>query len=115
MGSMSLPPSYREISGAEVRAMLESARPVRLVDVRQAWEYARYHVPGAFLLPTDEFAARCASELDPTEEIVCICEHGIRSAAAARFLSAQGYENVATMTGGMAEYDGPVESGTEAN
>lgn len=89
--------------------MLERGQNVRLVDVRQPWEYAHRHLPGALLLPTDEFAARCASELDPAEEIICVCEHGIRSAAAARYLAAQGFENVATMTGGMAEYDGPVE------
>ncbi len=113
MESMSLPPSYREISCAEVQASLERGRPVRLVDVRQPWEYARRHLPGALLLPTDEFAARFASELDPTEEIICVCEHGIRSEGAARYLAAQGYPNVSTMTGGMAEYAGPIEVGSE--
>jgi len=111
MESMILPPSYREISCAEVQAGLEGGRPVRLVDVRQPWEYKRRHIPGALLLPLDEFAARSASELDPAEEIICVCEHGIRSAAAARYLAAQGYGNVATMTGGMAEYAGLVEVG----
>lgn len=111
MESMSLPPSYQNVSVVEVQAKLERGHPVRLVDVRQAWEYARYRLPGALLLPTDEFAARFASELDPADEIICVCEHGVRSAAAARFLASQGYANVATMTGGMAEYDGPVETG----
>lgn len=113
MKSMSLPSSYREISCAEVQAKLERGQPVRLVDVRQPWEYARYHIPGALLLPTGEFAARCASELDSADEIICVCEHGIRSAAAARYLAAQGYGNAATMTGGMAEYDGPIETELE--
>lgn len=113
MKSMSLPPTHREITGAEVQASLQSGRLVRLVDVRQAWEYDRYHIPGVLLLPMDGFAARFASELNPAEEIVCICEHGIRSASAARFLAAQGYANVATMTGGMAEYGGPTETGSE--
>ena len=109
---MSLPPACQEISGTEVQSRLEAGRPLRLVDVRQPWEYARYHLPGALLLPTDEFASRFASELDPAEEIICVCEHGIRSEAAARYLAAQGYQNVATMTGVMAEYAGPVEMGT---
>ena len=113
MESMNLPSSYKAIPGAEVQAKLERGHPVRLVDVRQAWEYARYHLPGALLLPTDEFAARFEAELDPGDEIVCICEHGVRSEGAARFLAAQGYANVATMTGGMAAYEGPVETGSE--
>ena len=113
MDSMTHPPSFRETSCAEVRAKLERGQPVRLVDVRQPWEYARRHIPGALLLPTDAFAARFASVLDPSEEIICVCEHGIRSAAAARYLAAEGYGNVATMTGGMAEYEGPVEAEAE--
>ena len=115
MVSMSLPPAFKEISGAEVQALLVRGLSVRLVDVRQSWEYARAHIPGILLMPMDEFAARYAAELDPAGEVVCVCEHGIRSAAAARFLAAQGYQNVATMTGGMAEYDGPVETGTEGD
>lgn len=115
MKPMSLPSAFKEISGAEVQALLARGLPARLVDVRQHWEHARSHIPGILLMPTDEFAARYADELDPTDDIVCVCEHGIRSAAAARFLAAQGYRNVATMTGGMAEYDGPVETGAEGN
>jgi len=110
MDSMSRTPTYHEITCAEVQAKLERSRLVRLVDVRQPWEYARCHIPGALLLPTDKFAARFASKLDPADEIICVCKHGIRSEAAARYLAAQGYPNVATMTGGMAEYAGPVEA-----
>ncbi len=109
MESMNRPPACHEITCAEVQAKLERGWPVRLVDVRQPWEYARRHIPGALLLPTDEFAARFASELNPEEEIICVCEHGIRSEAAARYLAAQGYPNVATMAGGMADYAGAVE------
>ena len=114
MRPMSAFSSYREISCADVQAKLERDHIFRLVDVRQPWEYTRRHLPGALLLPTDTFAARYALVLDPAEEIICVCEHGIRSEAAARYLAAQGYENVATMTGGMAEYTGPVRGGTEA-
>ena len=114
MRPMSASPTYREISCADVQAKLERGHALRLVDVRQPWEYTRRHLPGALLLPTDTFAARYTSELDPADEIICVCEHGIRSEAAARYLAAQGYENVATMTGGMAEYAGPVKVGAEA-
>lgn len=113
MDSMSLPSAFKEISGAEVQAMLARGSSARLVDVRQPWEHARSHISGILLMPMDEFAARYTGELDPADEIVCVCEHGIRSTAAAHFLAAQGYQNVATMTGGMAEYHGPVKMGTE--
>ncbi len=99
-----------EISPQEVQARLDAGETLNLVDVRQPWEYARYHISGALLLPTDSFAANYAALLDLDDEIICVCEHGIRSEAAARFLAAQGYENAATMVGGMSVYGGVVET-----
>ena len=104
-------PSCREVPPEEVHAQWERGEALCLVDVRQAYEYARYHIPGACLLPLGELRARFAAEIDPADAVVCICEHGIRSRHAADFLAHQGYENVATMTGGMAAYSGPVEAG----
>ena len=101
-----------EISCAEVQSKIEAGEAVCLVDVRQPWEYERSHISGVVLLPTDEFAARCVDELDLNAEIICLCEHGVRSKAAAHYLTGLGYANVATMTGGMSCYLGPVETST---
>jgi rhodanese-related sulfurtransferase len=109
---MSRLPSYREISCAEVQSKIEGSEAVSLVDVRQPWEYERAHISGVLLIPTDEFAVRCEAELDPSAEIICICEHGIRSKAAAAYLAGLGYLYASTMTGGMASYSGPVETST---
>ena len=109
MPAMSSLSSTREISPEEVHAAVERGDAVRLVDVRQPWEYQSRRIAGAILLPLGDLPRR-ASELDPAEAIVCICEHGIRSRHAADFLAAQGFSAVTTMTGGMAEYGGPVET-----
>lgn len=93
--------------------MTERGDAVRLVDVRQLWEYENSHIPGILLIPLGELPLRFAAELDPSETVICICEHGVRSAHAAQFLAAQGFSDVATMTGGMAQYAGPVETNTE--
>ncbi len=103
-------PAPSKITPAEVQAIVERGDTVRLVDVRQLWEYDHAHIPGVLLLPLGELPLRFASELDPAEAVICICEHGVRSAQAAQFLAAQGFSNVATMTGGMAQYAGPVEA-----
>ena len=99
-----------EITPAEVEALVERGGPARLVDVRQSWEYDHAHIPGVLLMPLGELPRRFQSELDPSETIICICEHGVRSAHAVQFLAAQGFSNAATMTGGMASYLGPVET-----
>ncbi len=110
MPAMSSLPSPREISPEEVRAAVERGDAVRLVDVRQPWEYQSHRIAGAILLPLGDLPRR-ACELDPAERLICLCEHGVRSRHAADFLAAQGFSNVATMTGGMAQYLGPVEMG----
>ena len=99
---------YRHVTG-EVRRQCEGESAAVLVDVRTPAEYARHHIPGVLLIPIDEFAGR-VGELRQEDEIICLCEHGVRSEMAAQYLSALGYPRVATMTGGMAEYSGPVES-----
>ncbi len=105
-------PVSSQITPAEVQAIVERGDAIRLVDVRQPWEHENAHIPGVLLLPLGELPQRFALELDPAEAVICICEHGVRSAHAAQFLAAQGFSNAATMTGGMAEYGGAVETNT---
>ena len=100
----------QEITPAEVQALVEHGDAVRLVDVRQPWEYDRAHIPGVLLIPLSELSRRFRAELDPASVVICICEHGVRSAHAASFLAASGFSQVATMTGGMAAYLGAVET-----
>jgi rhodanese-related sulfurtransferase len=102
-----------DLTPDEVLARLEGPDPPRIVDVRTPMEYAGRHIPGALLIPIDEFAAR-VQELDPEEELVLVCEHGIRSAAAVGYLTQLGYENCANMRHGMCAWRGPVKAGMEA-
>ena len=100
---------HDRVTPEDVRRRVEHGADVVLVDVRTPAEYAQRHIPGVRLIPFDEFAAR-VGELKPEDAIICLCEHGVRSERAAQYLSALGYPRVATMTGGMAEYAGAVES-----
>lgn len=106
--------SVHEIGSDEVLARLASGESLTLLDVRQPWEYERRRLPGALLLPLGRLASEHAAALDSDAEVICVCEHGVRSLSAARFLAAQGYANVATMTDGMSAYVGPTEDGPES-
>lgn len=103
--------AVRETTGAKVQAQWEAGEGARLVDVREQEEWDEYHIPDVLLMPMSEFAARCQTELEPGDQIVCICEHGVRSARAAAYLASLGYTDVATMIGGMSAYPGQTESG----
>ncbi len=83
-----------------------AAQPGRVVllDVREPWEVAvaALHVEGAATLriPMDEVARRL-SELDPSQAIVCLCHHGMRSQQVVAFLSRQGFRSVYNLAGGI--------------
>jgi rhodanese-related sulfurtransferase len=108
---LSMTNRYQQISPQKVQEISCGTPTVRIVDVRNKWEYILRHLAGSLLMPMDEFAARCQTELSQDEEIIVVCEHGIRSETAARYLASLGYANVATMIGGMAAYEGLVEEG----
>jgi rhodanese-related sulfurtransferase len=89
----------RDIDPQELSIMLDGANRPVVVDVRESWEYAQGHVPGARLIPLGEFA-RQAGELDPKQPIAVICASGSRSQSAAALLGQKGFETVYNVMGG---------------
>lgn len=105
------PFGYRIVTAEEVEADRRAAPDdLILLDVRTLSEYRSHRIPGAVLLPIQELPARW-QELDPDARIVCVCEHGIRSEAAAAFLARHDFADVANLRGGMARWTGEVERG----
>lgn len=92
----------RHIRPAELKAWLDDPSQPRplLLDVREPWEYALCRIEGAQSMPMQGIPARIG-ELDPRQEIVCICHHGVRSFHVARFLEHNGFTNVINLTGGV--------------
>ena len=104
---------YQEIFPEEVEGW--RLRGARIVDVREAWEYERGHLPGAENVPLDELPVR-VDELG-RGPVVLVCATGNRSAEAARFLSRGGFAGVANLLGGTAGWarrGRPLEQGRAA-
>jgi rhodanese-related sulfurtransferase len=81
-----------------------------VVDVREADEYARGHIPGAINQPLSRFDP---AHVPRTGRVVLICQAGGRSAAALKRMSAAGRQDVQHYPAGMAGWRaarGPVES-----
>jgi rhodanese-related sulfurtransferase len=102
----------RDALPEEVNQALAEGQDFEVLDVRTEPEYRAYHIPGARLVPMDNLGG-ALNDLDPDTNWVVVCEHGIRSRAAAQWLAQQGFESVANMVGGMASWPGPVEKGRE--
>ena len=77
----------RRVSAAEAQRLVEAGR-VHVLDVRTPEEYARLgHIPGALLLPAPMIAAAAAELPRDGRPVLVHCEHGVRSAPAARWLA----------------------------
>jgi hydroxyacylglutathione hydrolase len=70
-----------------------------VLDVREPEEYLMGHVAGAVNLPQADLATRLG-ELPREGRILVICQAGMRSIRAARFLKQAGFARVASVTGG---------------
>ena len=102
--------AYKTITPAEVAAKVAERTDVFLVDLRDGRDFARGHIPEAISLPADVFADRYAREIDADDGVILVCERGLTSEAAAKFLASQGFSDVATMAGGMTAYAGPLQT-----
>jgi len=74
-----------------------------IVDVREQHEFEQSHLPGAVHVPRGHLESRIEGAAgDKSRRVVLYCASGNRSALAARTLEDElGYEDVASMTGGI--------------
>ena len=78
---------YRQISPEEAQALLDSADPPLLLDVRTEAEYLEGHIPGAICVPNETIGeARPEALPDPARTILVYCRSGRRSREAAEKL-----------------------------
>ena len=100
---------HRQVDAAEAEGLVRR-EAVRILDVRSAEEYAALgHIPGATLLPVDLIPAAPATLAREGKPLLVCCEHGVRSAFAAGFLTRAGFDGVMNLAGGMAGWRGPRE------
>src|SRR6266404_3657008 len=74
-------------------------RPV-ILDVREPEEIAIASFPGATHIPMGDIPSRL-TELDPDQETVVVCHHGVRSVQVAMYLAQMGFERVLNLAGGI--------------
>lgn len=72
----------------------------RVVDVREADEFAEGHIKGAELVPLNQIQ-KAALKWNPKDPIVLVCRSGNRSGNAATYLASLGFECPINLQGGM--------------
>lgn len=92
----------RELTVADVRAMLERGEDFELIDVREDREWAAGHLPRARHLGKGVIERDIETEIpDLGRRLVLYCGGGYRSALAADAIQRMGYRNVLSMDGGF--------------
>ena len=93
----------RRFKPRDLQAYLaDNPAPPLLLDVREPWEFQICQLQGSRLLPMRQIPLAVeAEELDPEQEIVVICHHGIRSRQVAYYLEQQGFDKVINLEGGV--------------
>jgi rhodanese-related sulfurtransferase len=89
-----------EISPQDLKARLDARSAPLLLDVRQDWETKICRLPNAVHIPIEEIELR-VDELNRDDAIVVYCHAGVRSAAVAEYLRAQGFTDVRNLSGGV--------------
>ena len=91
-----------EWSAHQLKQRLESGEPLRLIDVREPfeWEISNLAQHGAQLVPMAELAEQLP-DLERDQDIVLYCRSGSRSGSLVQYLRAMGFERVYNLSGGI--------------
>lgn len=94
---MSLP---LEITVTELKSWLDEGRALRLLDVREDWEWNLCRIEGATHIPLGQLPAQL-SKIATDCDWVVYCHHGGRSLRAVQWLRSQGIEFTTNLKGGV--------------
>jgi rhodanese-related sulfurtransferase len=92
--------TVKELSAQDLKLRIDRQDPLLLLDVREPHEFQYARIENSVLIPLNQIPQRM-TELDPLQETVVICHHGVRSQMAARFLVKSGFKNIVNLTGGI--------------
>ena len=88
------------ITPEQLGDLLNSGAQPILIDVREPVEFKQGNIAGARNVPLTALSDVVA-DYDPNDEIVFICQSGMRSLQAASFWNSLGYRKAMNLEGGM--------------
>jgi adenylyltransferase/sulfurtransferase len=88
------------ITAQELKELLDSDKPIHLVDVREPAEWEIVRIPGAVLIPKNDLPAQLAT-LPQDRPVIAYCKTGVRSAEALALLKNAGFADAKHVQGGV--------------
>ena len=92
-----------ETAPREVKARLDAGEKLRLIDVREPFEFELARIAGAELIPMNTVPAELQKldALADNQTLIVYCHHGVRSLSVVNWLREQGVESCQSMSGGI--------------
>ncbi len=90
----------QSLSPTKIKELLQSGEKIRLIDVREEWEYEIARIPGSELMPLSRFV-KFVPSLDRKEKIIVYCHKGVRSLRVCSYLFNSGFKNLINLKGGI--------------
>jgi len=98
------------ITATELKAMLDRDDDIFLIDVREPNEYEIVSIPGAVLIPKDQFMSGAALERLPQDRrVVLHCKSGVRSAECLAVVKSAGFSDAVHVGGGVLSWVNTVD------
>ncbi len=98
------------ITSKQLKEMQDGGEDILLIDVREPGEYEIVSIPGAVLIPKNEFLMGNALEKMPQDKkIVLHCKTGVRSAEVLAVLKSAGFANSVHLGGGVIGWVNQIE------
>lgn len=98
-----------DLSPEEVKLIIDSMEKIRLIDVRELWEFQTARIEGAELIPIGSFVEK-AEDFIKEDRFIIYCHKGVRSYSACRYLVEKGFNNVINLKGGIDAWSRTVDS-----
>jgi rhodanese-related sulfurtransferase len=89
------------ISGKELITRLHNGEKLNLLDVREEIEYHTHNIGGKNIPLSKFYESIDRLACNKTDEIIVICQAGLRSKTARAILIEKGYRQVRNLTGGL--------------
>ncbi|HZC70311.1 MAG TPA: adenylyltransferase/sulfurtransferase MoeZ [Jatrophihabitans sp.] len=90
------------ITALELKDLIDSEKPIHLVDVREPAEWEIVRIPGATLIPKDEILRGDAlAGLPQDKQVVMYCKTGVRSAETLAAVKRAGFSGAVHVQGGV--------------
>ncbi len=84
----------------EIKKLLEDKGEVKIIDVREHWEYEICHLDDSIHIPLLQVEEK-AETLNKEDTHVIVCHHGIRSRMIGKYLESVGFKNVINLSTGL--------------